>query len=98
MFFILAIFSGILGHFEGGTERPFAPATALLLKESGIVTPLGSLAHKPWLEAHAPAAPAPPAAPEEPATDTGIPTLETKPEPVPALETKPAPGGVRSEW
>ena len=85
MFFMLQSFSGVLGHFEAGTERSFTPSTALLLKDSGLITDVGSAAHQAWLDAQTPAAEVGPSAPEAP-------KLETKPAPVePALETKPEP-------
>jgi len=90
VYFILVTFSGILGHFEAGTERAFADGTARLLKAGGHITEVGSTAHLAWLAANAPASDAGTEA--EQGADPQ-PELETKPDvaPEPVLETKPAP-------
>lgn len=85
MYVILITFSGVLGHFEAGTERSFTSATAQLLKEGGYITEVGSEKHKAWLEAQKPAAE------PEPTETQPAAELETKPEPEVAVETKPAP-------
>jgi hypothetical protein len=87
-YFILKSFGGALGQFDEGTERGFGESTALLLRDSGLVTPVGSAAHKAYLAAADGAAPSD--TPDETA-DAPAPVLETKPAPLPELETKPEP-------